>query len=350
MDGNTLKTMSHNPLFFSPTGIDWLQACTRGASHYILDRIVKVGNANGMTFGAHIHSGLALRYRMSEFNTTADEINSAVIALFEKQFYQSPTDEDDWRTLNWAVEIFQHYQEVFANDDFKILHWQSPQTCKVCAKQRATPLPTDQPCSWCNNTGSHTLMAEVSFAVKLFDYKETPIYLRGIIDLPIRYGSNVYIMDFKTTAVMGQSFWDDKDLSMQQKAYCWAFEQLTGLPVKGHITRGIRVSSPPKYLLENRANPRGETKQVKTYWQESLTDQRVDLRPGEIDEWKQDAITLIEEFLWHKERGYYPKRTLHCSNKFGRCSYWDVCHVFPAKDRISIFNSQLFTTKTSPFV
>lgn len=224
-----------------------------------------------------------------------------------------------------------------------------------------------RPCLWCNGTGLTSVMSEIPFAVKLFDYEDytsiehrynasgdllleshptvIPIYYHGFIDLLISRNGLLYVMDFKSTSQLGQSYWDDKKAIAQPKGYAWALEQLLGVKVHGYLIRAIRTVPPPKYVAEGRPNTKGEFKKISDWWDESLSQQSFELGPGELDEWKDNAIAQVKQFFYHHSQGLFPQNKSVCVGKYGKCQYYEVCSTFPVADREILLNSSLFKDK-----
>lgn len=123
---------------------------------------------------------------------------------------------------------------------------------------------------------------------------------------------------------------------------CWAFEQLTGKKVHGYAINAIRTLMPTQATLNGKPNRKGEIKTLEAFWDESLQREWFYLSEGELDEWKNNTIDLIEEFFWHYSRGYMPMKTAWCVGKFGQCPYLDVCSLHPASDRKFMLESGNF--------
>ena len=66
-----------------------------------------------------------------------------------------------------------------------------------------------------------------------------------------------------------------------------------------------------------------------------------------MEEWKNNVIDLIEEFLWHYKRNYMPMKTSWCSS-YGRCQYYDVCQLNSADRGILLASGQFTENKWSP--
>lgn len=339
--------LRNGAMFISSSFLDTL-TCPRASQYYKLNARVADRGTTAMTFGQHLHSALSLYYRLQEYNLSHETIMSRVSTLLEQEFASHPTDQDDWRNLNWAMETFQQLVNKYRHEEFQVVRYKEPRPCTKCVEGTT--------CLWCNGTGLTTIMSEIPFAVKLFDYRDyhpgigshetiIPIYYHGFIDLLISRNGLLYVMDFKSTSQLGPSYWDDKKAIAQPKGYSWALEQLLDVKVHGYLIRAIRTIPPPKYVAEGRPNTKGEIKKISDWWDESLSQQSFELGPGELDEWKDNAIAQVKQFFYHYSQGYYPQNKSICSGKYGKCQYFEVCSTFPSSDREILLNSAEFKDK-----
>lgn len=361
--------LTEGAFFVSNSFLEWIQTCSRGAKLQKLDARVSSTKAAGMNFGSILHSGLEMHYKQQEFTQDPQEIAAKVAWVFQQEFEKEPNPEDDFRNLNWAMEIYSRF--IQKPVDFQLLRYDEAKPCDHCLglgylekilDDDDDSGPQDwekQPCQWCNGTGKCSIMCEVPFVCKLCDMivgpdglnpalpgSILPIFYHGYIDLPILWHNKILVRDFKTTSILGNGFWDDKKASMQQKGYAWAFQELTKQAVLAYSIQAIRVLPPPKNVLEGKTKRDGSPAQsIQDWWNDSIVEQTFFLGEGELDEWKNDAIDLVERFFWEYARGKFPKETMWCSGKFGRCQYYEVCHTYPVSDREQILGSGLFKDK-----
>lgn len=368
---NTLPLID-GALFVSSSFLDTL-TCPRASEYYKIEAKVADRGTSAMTFGQHLHSALSLYYRLQEYNLDHDLIMSRVSTLLEQEFALHPTDPDDWRNLNWAMETFQQLVNKYRHEEFQVVRYKEARKCAKCKGKgkEVNLVPLDEliaggddtdpgvyttPCIWCNGTGLTSVMSEIPFAVKLFDYENysptrgdfpcnIPIYYHGFIDLLISRRELLYVMDFKSTSQLGPSYWDNMKAIAQPKGYCWALEQLLGTKLHGYLIRAIRTIPPPKYVTNGTANTKGEFKKIADWWDESLCEQNFELGAGELDEWKDNTIAQVRQFFYHHFQGVFPQNKSMCVTKYGKCQYYDVCSTFPASDRKQLLNSTMFKSK-----
>lgn len=365
-------------LFVDNSGwIENLSTCPRKLEYSQLHRRILGADQPALNFGSAIH--LALEYRYVTYkNQPVDEPYYEVVSeMFRDFFSQHPTPESDWRDLNWAMKVIRRYNERYTIEEFNLLKYDQPVKCQFCDGDGSVagvhPETLQQmlrPCPWCSGTGHRELMVEMPFVLPLFDwtgwfdshamidihakvnildtdedgdYKVSiPVFYTGRIDLPVSVSSNTFILDHKTTGMMGQTFFDKMRMSAQQRGYCWAFEQLTGKKVSGYVANAIRTKEPPQYVTgDPMAGKPKKYANPETWWTESFQRETYYLKSTDLDEWKRNTIAQIEEFFWHYQRGYLPMRTMWC-NQFGRCPYFDVCSL-EVPDRGLMLHSGLYT-------
>lgn len=354
-------------LFVSSSFLDTL-VCPRMSQYYKIDAKVANKNSNAVIFGQHIHTALSLHYRLQEYNLSKEDVLNRVRLVLEQEFTSTPVDEEDWRNLNWALETYQQLTKKFEFEEFDLMRYKEPKSCKKCHGQGVADAithpdnPTDNKvaCLWCNGTGLTSVMSEIPFVVKLFDYEAPegmfigpdveapviiPVYYHGFIDLLVSQRGLLKVMDFKSTSQLGRSYWDDKKAIAQPKGYCFAVEQLLNHKTHGYIIRAIRTIPPPKYVTDGTASKKGEFRKISDWWDESLSEESFDLGEGETEEWRLNAIKQVEGFLHNYERGFFPQQKTICVGKYGRCQYYDLCSTFPIADREIILNSTMFKSK-----
>lgn len=326
--------------------LETVMTCSRASEYYKLHARVAAQPSDGLIFGQIVHKALEMHYRQQEFTTDRAEIAGKVTAMMTKAFAEHEHLNDSFRNLNWAITLYQQYAEKYEFENFELLRYKEPRPCKYCCNpQQDAP---SGPCLWCNDTKKLSLMVEVPFVDKLFDFGDLsiddtiPVYIHGYIDLPVLSRGKLWALDFKTSFQLGQSFFDDKRMSSQPRNYCYHLQKLVGMPVFGYLIRGIRTKDAPVWLRENSKGKKGQS--VADWWNETFQEESYLLQEGELDEWRENAIALVREFMHNYEQGFFPKKTMWCAGKYGKCQYFDVCSA-PAEQRQFLLSSGLYTDK-----
>lgn len=301
--------------------LELFQTCCRALEYNKLHARVGATAKPSLAFGSAIHTALEYRYKRYKAGPVDFDFQEEVAKLLTPKFEANPPPIDDWRNLNWALEVVRRYNEKYPFEAFNLL------TAKTdyMSPGGEVVVKAGEP------------LVELPFMVPLFTYKDIPVYYTGRIDLPVMIEDQVFVIDHKTTSMLGSQFFERAAMLAQQRGYVWAFREVTGMPLAGYIVNGIRTKEPPLKLTSGSASPNDISK----WWNESFQRERFYLDVDAIDEWKNNTIHLVEEFFWHYSQGYMPMKTGWCT-MYGRCQYYDVC-TLPAKDRGVMLSSNLFT-------
>lgn len=394
--------LTNGALLVDNSMLELLTTCPRALEYNKLYKRVLSQEKPSLNFGSAIH--LALEYRYKRYanlpiDKSCEEVQGRILT---DHFAAHPPPLEDFRTLNWAQELVQRYNTKYSFEEFQMMEYKEAVDCVHCDGRgyNATEEPESvESCLWCSGTGLNKTMVELPFALPLFEWegwlpeeylpvnfpkdrclgteirkvkvnengteKEVEVlYTKvrilviytGRIDLPILRDGSIFILDHKTTSILGPSFWDKLKMSAQQKGYAWAFEQLTGQKVHGYGVNAIRVKEPPNFeqqaataVKNGKLSAANMTKWVETktkeWWGESLDRNSYYLSEGELEEWRLNAISLIKEFFYHYQNDFMPQKTSFCT-VFGRCAYFDVCSTFPPSSRPVILQSGMFTENT----
>lgn len=330
-------------LFIDNSFLD-LMVCYRQTQYAKLNQRILAGVNAAINFGTAGHAVWEHRYKTYGTRPPNEKLEAEQVELLTKFFADNTPPEGDRRDLNYAIELFvKRYNKRYIVEPFELFHDEQGQP-----------------------------MVEMAFALPLFTAGKLPVFYHGRIDLPVRENGRVLVYDNKTSSILGPYYFEGERVSPQHEGYCWSFEQLTGIKVDGFCINGVRTSEKPQYVLLWEAKQKtglddfvvdepppvpvvdanGKKKpDPKLWWHEAFQRDKVYLRPGQLDDWKQNTIVLVEEFLWHYNRGYMPQRKKWCVGKYGKCQYYNICHDLPPEQRELVLNSGMFVDNTwSPLV
>lgn len=305
-----------NCLFFDNSAFELLQTCPSAYEKNRLWRRTSKGESAALSFGTAIH--LALEYRRRSLKNASPDLiwEASQIEVLEKYFAEHPVAEDERRNLGHAIEVIQRYNQKYQLEPFNVLEDKDGQT--LCELAFALPL-----CQYVSN--EHYDKSECIYwngSQESLWSNATGIIFTGKIDLPCMWDKQIFIIDYKTSSMFfgPQRFLDEQRPSNQYRGYCWAFERLTGQKVGGFCVDGIGTKVPPvkpKIGLDE-------------WWNQQFVREQVylALTPSWREEWHNEAVSLVERFFWHYEKGVpFPmagKFTRACSS-YGGCEYADIC-------------------------
>lgn len=310
--------------------LEYATTCVRKTQYrYVMSKVSK-GEKDALNFGSAIHRALEYRYSVVQNRqmTEADEqvVHNRILVPFFEEHIPS---EDSHRNLNWAFELFKHYNKAYPVEPFKLMTWKEPKPCHHC---NGTGHDSNDGCIWCKGSGKQSIMSEITFIHDIHTYNGIPIKYIGRIDLPVIWNDVIIVNDHKTASMLGNFYFEGQKISPQFEGYCWAMQQTIKSPiVSGFCINALRTKEPPM-------KPKSGWDQ---WWSECFARHKEYLRPGQLDEWKENTIQLIEEWMWHYERGYFPMKKKACT-MYGKCPYYDVCYL-PKENRELVLNSTQFT-------
>lgn len=261
--------------------------------------------------GGALHLGLAEWYRGKGLQAAIDAIEVG---------WPLGMPVDDYRTLTKAQEVMRAFVRKHPTEAWSVVG-----TPHMPLVEQVFTLPTGMymPCDTCglhpNNIAEaveqlRTPGAENPWADGLCHRCATfmePIEYGGVIDLIVNFGAKIFIVDHKTTAQMGSTYFLQFKPNNQISGYCWAAGELSGRrqDIGGGIINGIGIykSSPTKF--EREITSRTETN---------------------IREWLVNLWYQCLEMRMHEKQHYWPMRTKACTI-YGTCPFYDV-HSLASED------------------
>jgi len=286
----TLPLVDGDTLFIDNSSLEHFTTCPRQALYSLVRRLKPAGERTALNFGGIIHKILEARYRAcTALHAQTPDVTQVMLATAQREFDKWTPPEDDYRTFSCAVELIRRYEDAYPFEQFEVVR---------------------------GLDGSP--MIEVPFAIPLgliptnIDGKDITIKIvwTGRIDMAYisENGGGLYVMDHKTTSVMGPSYFSAFTISHQLYGYAWAVEQLTGKPVTAVVINALGVRKPTR------------TGKAFEFKRDVIPVQR-----GLLDEWKRDCLYIVADFVEMCRRGYLPKHTAWCVGKFGECPFRKVC-------------------------
>lgn len=302
----TLPLVDGDTLFIDNSSLEHFTTCPRQALYSLVRRLKPAGERTALNFGGIVHKILEARYRAcTALHAQTQEVTKVMLATAEREYQAWTPPEDDYRTLSCAVELIRRYEEYYPFEQFEVVRGSD-----------GTPL------------------IEVPFAIPLGtidlknENKQVKIVWQGRIDLAYisANGGGLYVMDHKTTSVMGPSYFSGFTIAHQMYGYAWATEQMCGQTVSAVVINALGIRKPTR------------TGNAFEFKREVIPIQR-----GLLDEWKRDTLYIVADFVEMCRRGYLPKHTVWCAGKFGMCPYHKVCTLDGDDQREVMLNSGEFT-------
>lgn len=294
--------------------------CPRRAENYSIHARESDRDQSAQQFGRlfHLCEELRLHHGLSP-------------AVVEKQrelvathFFSHHPSPDDHRTADRMLAVLRIYNERYANDG-----WAEGVYDGWVEKGFSVPLTTIKldrllPYPYSSLVtpplNPHILASETELGWKYFHCRNLHIHWTGRIDLLLREGPLLWVVDHKTTSTGGTEFVEAFRLAKQTIGYCWAAQKLTGRTIAGCIINSVLIRKPLKTAKPG--SSREEFDRLSYFY-----------RPDQITEWETNISYAVADFVSCLVRGFFPM-TAPASFKSPcvYCDYHENCRL-PAPQR-----------------
>lgn len=348
--------------------VDWssiesLLGCNRSAQ-YKLIHSRQGGSRSALTFGAAIHAGLEVWYRNKHkikqlgYRDTLElfdphdsridvptpiekeDILARCYSAIESTFTESPPSlYPDYRTSDYAVQSFHSYINHYKDEVLTpYVHEGKP----LVEFSFAYPLgKTELPTSVFKSWGYGTLTNDSEIEASLPESNATvPVHIEwtGIIDMLAEVNDSLYVVDHKTTSIISQDFFDGFEIAMQPTGYFSAMKAaFPDLPIKGFMANVLACRKPVAAVTKS-----GKPTTSKPF---EAFRRQYHYSDWHVNEFKQDALALVEELFANVTNQFFPKKTQWCVGKYGKCPYFDVCSL-PPQSRLDMLMSDQYINNT----
>ena len=363
----TRKLFHWNPDGSLTFRVDWssiesLLGCNRSAE-YKLIHSRQGGSRSALTFGAAIHAGLEVWYRnkdkidklvledlsIAQYEDkdsgaaqilTREILLSRCYSAIESTFASSPPSLfQDYRIFDYAVQSFHSYITHYQNEILTpFVHEGKPLVeFSFAYPLGKVELPTNMFFQWGFGTLSNDEIKEKD-AVEAGVMLPVHIEWTGIIDMLAEINGDLYVVDHKTTSIISQDFFDGFEIAMQPTGYFAAMRAaFPDLPIKGFMANVLACRKPVAALTKS-----GKPTSSKPF---EAFRRQYHYSDWHVNEFKQDALALVEELFANVTNKFFPKKTQWCVGKYGKCSYFDVCSL-PPESRFEMLMTDQYTNNT----
>lgn len=257
--------------------------------------------SGALGFGGALHEGLAAWYKTGD-------IEKALLAIYTSWPADMPVD--DYRTREKCLHTMAEYAKNYPSETFSVVQGPSGPLIEV-------PFTLDTgmylPCGLSFITDklaagySHPLPCTSN---KLPDDGHCPdcmsacepIEYGGIFDGLVEYSGSVYVLEHKSTSMLGATYFNQFKPNNQVTGYVWAAGQLSGRRVGGAIINAIGIYKAGKTRFERHITGRF---------------------PVEIEEWLQNVRQVCIQIKTAELTGHWPKATGACT-MYGMCEFYSV--------------------------
>ena len=251
-------------------------------------------------FGSALHIGLAAWYKTGDPVACLQAINAA---------WPDNMPIDDWRTKEKCIVTMAEYIKEYPTETWKIVG--APDNLVI-----EVPFTLDfgmyLPCTDCESASESLVGPPEDPACQNCGEMKEPLEYGGIYDMLVDFGGQLFVVDHKSTSVLGPSYFNQFNPNNQMTGYIWAASQLSGAKVTGAIINAI-----------------GVMKTGKTKFAREITSRS----PEAIATWKRNVYVEACNIKEHERLGFFPQRTQACT-MYGLCEYHSVHSLQHATEQV----------------
>jgi hypothetical protein len=245
--------------------------------------------SGALGFGGALHAGMAVWYKTGSLELALLEIHNR---------WPEGIPVDDFRTKEKCITVMIEYTRHYPSEAFSVVGAadgnpmiEVPFTIDL---ERRIPF-----CSKCMKAQKWDATHCDACGEEL-----EPIEYGGIFDGLIEFSRQVFVLEHKSTSVMGPSYFNQFKPNNQISGYIWAGGELSGKDVAGAMVNAI-----------------GVYKSGATKFDREITSRS----PLAIGTWKRNVQSVCAEIKYHEVTGHWPLRTNACT-LYGLCEFHSV-HV-----------------------
>lgn len=285
------------------TSLERFITCARSAEYYIIRQREARSTNIALKFGGAIHKALETKYIYGEGEAVRQKENEVLL----KEFQDIVVPPDDHRTPDRAIEVVKKYHEKYPQELFHVVEQDGHPLVEV---RFAEELGTVE-------VFSDLYMYEAGVR-RQFRVDRIFVVWTGRIDLIVEWDSQYWVVDHKTTQIMGDGYFGDFELSQPTVGYCWAAQRRFGFTIAGLVLNALAVR---KYTPKGKPTEFQRRRYPYPQWQ--------------LTEWQPNTLAVVGRFIADWKDGYFPMETKWCFGKYGRCQYHAICTSRP-QDREEI--------------
>lgn len=250
--------------------------------------------------GTAIHAGLAEWYRTK---------NPARALARLAQAWPAEMPLDDWRTKQKALEVMAAYIRNYEQEPFTVVSAAANPMIE-CTFTLPTGLYLDCP----DCPGSDREEVDGRWVCENCAQPLEEIEYGGIFDGLIEFSASLYILEHKTTSMLGPFYFNQFKPNNQVTGYIWAAEVMSGQRVGGALINAIGMYKSSATKFERQITTRSEL---------------------EIKEWLHNLKHVCQMIRDCEQRNYWPLQTASCC-LYGRCEFHDVHVLSTPREREKI--------------
>lgn len=272
------------------------------------------GKSGALGFGGALHTGLAVWYKTHSLEQALLEINER---------WPNDLPVDDWRTKEKCITTMIEYTKHYPIEGFTVVGIQDgnpmieiPFTIELglcvphCGDWTSLDGVFHEGCGMDQKDWTAHVCENCGLELE-------PIEYGGIFDGLIDFSGQIYILEHKSTSMLGGQYFNQFKPNNQVSGYIWAAGELSGKKVVGALVNAIGIYKAGKTKFEREPTSRSMTA---------------------IDEWKRNVQMTCAEIKYHERTGFWPLRTQACT-LYGLCEFHPIHVLEHENERIKRLES-----------
>lgn len=293
---------SRCPLKVDNTALVTHQTCPSKYDLRIRQGWTSRGKSAALNAGGAIHAGLAVWHRSRDL--------AGALRAISDGWDEAAGTADDWRTREKCITVMIEYSKAYPTENFVVVGAPENPMIEVPFTLELDDLCVPY-CPTCDKwftdtTGLITIVRCPSCGADL-----EPIEYGGIFDGLVEFSQRVYVLEHKTTSVMGSGYFNQFRPNNQITGYIWASSKMSGLHVSSALVNAIGMYKVGATKFDRQPSFRDDV---------------------EVVEWKRNVQITCAEIKFHETHGYWPMRTQACT-LYGRCEFHSVHSLSHPVDR-----------------
>lgn len=250
--------------------------------------------SGALGFGTALHEGLATWYKTGK-------LDLALLAIHEKWPNGMPID--DWRTKEKCIQTMILYAKEYPQETFTVVGAPDSPVVEV-----SFTLDTGMflPCAACRSLDTSSRYDPCCSNCGAAD--KEPIEYGGIYDLLVEFAGHLYVVDHKSTSVLGPMYFHQFKPNNQMTGYIWAAQKMSSKKIDGAIINAIGIKKTGPTVFKREITSRS---------------------PEGIASWENNLYHACCMIQTAQLTGYWPLNTGACT-QYGLCEYHAV-HVLESK-------------------
>lgn len=281
------------------TSLGYIKTCPRLYQLIMVEGWSPKDDSVHLTFGQHYHSAIEMYDKLKAEGYQHDDAMELAIAEALRVTYNWDVDTESragkYKNRRTLIQLLVDYFDLFVNDP--------AETFILDNGKPAVELSFKLELGW--GPRKESLDNAGWFAGP----NSQPYLLCGHLDRVVRFNSDLYVLDHKTTTTTPSAYYfDGFNPHNQMTLYTFASQVVYHAPVKGVIVEAAQIK-----LTEPNEFKRGVTYRTQ----------------DQLDEWVADLEFWLAQAESFAEAGYWPMNDTAC-DKFGGCMFRGICSKSPA--------------------